>query len=510
MTDGPSEPAQHGQDVALDGDEAGLWDSNPSMGDAMLEAGEAGGEANRPPPGGDLCRLTFWGPSSSVELAVPVHVPLVDLLPALVGHLNDNLPETGLGHSGWVMQRLGEQPLREELSLAALGLHDGDVVHLRPRSEQLPPVHFDDLIDGVATGIAQRPDRWRPDMSRTLLAWLVAVPLAAGAALLAAHPGGIAATVAVVIALLLLAATAAASRGLDELITARILGAAATAYAAIAGEQLPLLHSGAIALARPGPGPSLLAGGAAAAGTAVLAAVLMGDRDPVLAGLAAVTMLATAGGAVAAFTGLGLVAIAGVMLALVMPLGAAVPVLSFQLAGMRLDPTPTTPEELQEDIDPVPGEHILDRTRLADSYMSSIYWAMAAVAGTCLVALGFAAGWRPHLVAIDAITLMLLHSRSMVAARHRLAAVVPAGLGAAVVVTAAGLHGSSRTWLTLLAGVVVAAFLLWTAERTLPDRKLVPYWGRAGDLLESLAAVALIPAVLWLVNAYHFARALHG
>jgi hypothetical protein len=84
-----------------------------------------------------------------------------------------------------VFQPLGDQPLREELSVAALALHDGDVVHLRPRSEQLPPLDFDDLIDGVATTISARPDRWRPDMSRRLLAGLLAVPLAAGLVVLA-------------------------------------------------------------------------------------------------------------------------------------------------------------------------------------------------------------------------------------------------------------------------------------------------------------------------------------
>jgi type VII secretion integral membrane protein EccD len=481
------------------------------MDGVLLEGGAAAPEDRRPPaPGGDLCRLTFCGPATNVELAVPAHVPLIDLMPALVGHLNDNLPDAGLEHGGWVMQRLGEKPLREELSVTALGLHDGDVVHLRPRADQLPPLDFDDLIDGVASGIAQRPDRWRPDMSRTLLAWLAAVPLAAGAALLAGHPGAVAAAAAAALCLLLLAFAAAASRGLGELATARTLGIAAVVYAAIAGEQLPLLFERpATLLGQVAAAPSLLAGGAAAAGATLLAAMLVGGRDPVFTGLTAVTVLAATGGAVAAIARLGPVAIAGVLLALMMPLGVVVPVLSFRLTRMRLDPTPTTPEELQQDLDPVPGEHVLERTRMADCYMGAIYWAMAGVAGTSLTVLGLAAGWRAHLVAIDAIVLMLLHSRSKVAARHRLAAVLPASLGAAILVTVAGLHGGSRTWLAVLAGVITTTVLLCVAERTLPGRRLVPHWGRAGDLLESLAALALIPAVLWLLNAFQLVRSLH-
>jgi type VII secretion integral membrane protein EccD len=512
MTEGSPDPVLRGQDLALDGDAAALWDGDAVIGNALLDGTSVADEASRPPtPGGDLCRLTFCGPATSVELAVPVHVPLIDLLPALVGHLKDNLPDAGLEHGGWVLQRLGEQPLREELSVAALGLHDGDVVHLRPRSGQLPPVDFDDLIDGIASGIAQRPDRWRPDMSRTLLAWLVGLPLAAGAVLLAGHPGPVAAGIAAVLTLLLFAFTAAASRGLGQLATARMMGAAAIVYAAVAGGQLPLLYAQtARLLAQPGPGPMLLAGGAAAAGAAVVAAMLIGGRDPVFTGVTFATVLVAVGGAVAAFGRVGFVDVAAVMLALVMPLGAAIPVLSFRLARMRLDPTPTTPEELQEDLDPVPGAHVMERTRLTDRYMSAIYWAIAAMAGTCLTVLGFAAGWPAHLVAIDAIVLILLHARSLGAARLRLAAIIPASLGAAVLVTVAGLHGGAHTWLALLGGVIMATVLLWTAERTLPGRRLVPYWGRAGDLLQSLTAVALIPAVLWLLNAYQFVRSLHS
>src|SRR6202050_5648316 len=154
------------------------------------EAAEGAAEhAHQPAMTDDLCRLTVCGPGRSAELAVPVHVPLIDLLPALVGHLGDGVAHAGLDHGGWVLQRLGDPPLREELSVAVLGLRDGDVVHLRPRAEQLPPLDFDDLIDGVATGISARSDRWQPDMSRRLLAGVLAAPLAAGLAVLAGHLG---------------------------------------------------------------------------------------------------------------------------------------------------------------------------------------------------------------------------------------------------------------------------------------------------------------------------------
>ncbi len=75
---------------------------------------------------GDVCRLVLVGPASSVEVAVPAHVPLADLMPTLLGHLSPELADRGHAHGGWVLQRLGEPPLAEDLGTSALGLYDGD------------------------------------------------------------------------------------------------------------------------------------------------------------------------------------------------------------------------------------------------------------------------------------------------------------------------------------------------------------------------------------------------
>src|SRR5712691_7451528 len=423
---------EHSPESAANGSGGPLADlapwSDASTGAAQVNVTETAGpsaeQARQPAMMDDLCRLTLCGPSASAELAVPAHVPLIDLLPALVGHLGDGLADAGLEHGGWVLQRLGDPPLREELSAAALGLRDGEVVHLRPRAEQLPPLDFDDLIDGVANTISTRPDRWRPDMSRRLLVGLLAVPLPAGLAVLARHLGT-------------LSELAAAARG-----------------------------------GRP---------------RAVVATAVAG-------------MFLAVGGALATVARLDVAATAGILLALIVPFGGWTPMIAFRLASMRLDATPSTPDELQSDLDPVPGQQVIDSTRRADRYMTALYSGLAVVVTGCLIVLGVAAGWRARLVAIDVIALLLLHSRVLVAARHRLAVLVPAVCGAAVLVTAAGFRADSRSWLTVFAGLVVAAGLLLTGERLLPGHKLLPHWGRAGDLLHTLTAVALIPGVLWLLN----------
>jgi type VII secretion integral membrane protein EccD len=475
----------------------------------------AAGEETRLPgrAADDLCRLTVCGPATSVELAVPVHVPLIDLLPALVGHLGDNLADVGLDHGGWVLQRLGEPPLQEELSVAVLGLHDGDMVHLRPRSDQLPPLDFDDIIDGIAVGISGRSDRWRPDMSRRLLTGLLAVPLGAGLGLLIGHRGQLADGIAAGLCVVLLALVAAASRAFGDARVAGILGAAAIGYAGAAGAELPMLHTGGGPAAVVGWNAlraGLLAGGAAAAGASAAVTMLVGGRNPALVGTTTVALLVAVGGALATFGRLDSAAVAAVLLCLILPLGSVVPVLSFRLAGLRLDPLPTTPDELQADLDPVPGRHLLERTRWADRYMSALYCALGAIVGGCLLVVSFATGWPARLIGIDSIALLLLHARAMAAARHRLAAIIPAACGATALITIAGLRSDGRAWLMLLAGLLAGFGLLFVGERSLPGHKLLPHWGRAGDLLQSLAALALIPLALWLLNLYQFARSVRG
>ena len=88
--------------------------------------------------------------------------------------------------------------------------------------------------------------------------------------------------------------------------------------------------------------------------------------------------------------------------------------------------------------------------------------------------LGISGSLRAEIVAADAIALLLLHSRVLVAARHRLAAIVPAVIGVAVLLAASGLRADARHWMAILAIVVVAAALLFAAERSLPGRKLLP------------------------------------
>ncbi len=122
MSENSPEPAANGRGSPLAGT---AQRSDVSAGAAQSQAADpaerAEEQARQPAMTDDLCRLTLCGPSRSAELAVPAHVPLIDLLPALVGHLGDGLADAGLEHGGWGRAIMADGQPRPVLGDAALG-----------------------------------------------------------------------------------------------------------------------------------------------------------------------------------------------------------------------------------------------------------------------------------------------------------------------------------------------------------------------------------------------------
>ena len=209
----------------------------------------------------DLCRLVLVTADRSLDVAVPVDVPISFLLPTLLKHAGAGLAEEGAEHEGWVLQRLGEDPLDEEATVAASGLHDGERLYFRPRRESLPAIDFDDLVAGLSSGIRERPDRWTPALTRWLFLGLLGAVLASGVALLLL-PGasGPRSAAAGGTALVLLLAACALGRAYGDAGAALLLGCAAVPYAALGGllAIAPKPHHGLGATAELGAATAVL------------------------------------------------------------------------------------------------------------------------------------------------------------------------------------------------------------------------------------------------------------
>ena len=196
----------------------------------------------------DLCRVVVVTPHRTLELALPEKVLLADLMPVLVERATASgfMERTGrgrvkglTGEGDWVLQRLGSAPFNEEMTPAALQIREGETLYLRPRDAQLPPAHFDDLIDGIATGVGSRRDRWRDSMTRGMFLSICVLALGGCFALLLDASmrgrGGIAGA----LALLCLVGSLLCSRALGDRWAGSALGIAAVPFAGLMGFVVP-------------------------------------------------------------------------------------------------------------------------------------------------------------------------------------------------------------------------------------------------------------------------------
>jgi type VII secretion integral membrane protein EccD len=451
-----------------------------------------------------LCRLTIRAPENRFELAVPADVPLADLMPTVVGYAGADLDEEGLEHGGWVLQRLGGAPLDQEGTSDSLGLRDGETLHLRPGRDALPPIHFDDLVDGVAAGLRERGDTWRPELTRRLLLSLMSTALLVGCVVLAAPGAHLTRLVAAAAtALLLFAGAATASRAVGDAGAGTVLGAAAVPYLALAGSLVPSGGDGPTLL-----GARLLAGCAAGAGAAVLGLALVADSAPFFLGVATAAVLGGIGGAVVLF-GVPFAHAAGVLAVVTVLLGAFIPALAFRLSGLRLPLLPADAEQLQEDIEPYPSEGVVARSGIGDEYMTGLYMASGVVGLVCDVTLVYSSGWAVYLLAGALSLLLLIHGRAVGSVWQRLAVMVPGAVGAALLVLRLfSLAPAGR--ILLLVGLLVLATVLAIASWTIPGRRLLPYWGRLADLLHLILAISLLPLALLVLGVYQALRGMNG
>lgn len=457
-----------------------------------------------------LCRVTVRAPARTVDLAVPSDVPVADLLPTVIGYGGDDLEETGLEHGGWVLQRLGGPPLDPESTLDSLGLRDGEELCLRPRTEALPEVHIDDLVDGIADGMSRRPHGWSPEAGRRLLRGLAAATLALGIVLLAmpGTAGWIRAVAASAAGLLLIAGAGSASRAVGDAGAGSVLGLMAAPYFALAGWLLPGGDLGG-ADGEAVLGARLLAASAAAGAGAVLALAAVGVYPALFVGAACV---AAAGALGATLITLDLAPrqAAGVVAVVVVLFGGFVPSLSFRLAGMRMPPLPADVQQLQQGIDPYSSSDVDVRSALADGWMTALYGAIGLVCLPCLATLLASPGLAEILTVVALSLLLLLHSRGLGNVWQRLALTTAGAWGVVLLlfVSARSLAPADR--LTLTAGLMGLAAAITIASWTVPGRRLVPYWGRAAELLHSLAALSILPLTLWSMGVYGRLRGING
>ncbi len=470
----------------------------------------------------DLCRVVLVTPHRTLDVALPARVPLADLMPVLVQRATvaavPQGPARGPGRRGrgagrgrgltgegdWVLQRLGSAALDEELTPAALEIHEGEMLYLRPRDSQLPPAHFDDLIDGLATGVRGRPDRWRDSMTAVLFRTFCLVAIGVCFVLLLDPTFTRRAAVAAVLAGGLVLGAMMASRALDDVWAALTLGLSAIPFAALSGYLVPPAPSGLASA-----GPNLLCAAVAASVAAMLAMVVIGQHQAVFLAV----LVTTASAALAALlTGYGITPAqaAGVVVVVALTASTLAPTAAFRLARLRLPQLPTSATDLADDVEPYPAQQVMTGAVLADNYLTCLLVAVGLLCTAGVVILVRSGSGRADALVLAVSGVLLIRSRALTSAWQRGATLTPAVCGLALLTIRLGTGTDPLRRVSVLATLLVTAVVMLAFSHTMPGRRLLPYWGRLADFLEYVLALAMVLLLLGIFDAYETVRGLAG
>lgn len=452
-------------------------------------------------------RLRFVLGEKSADITVPAEVPLADLLPAVLPHFGGEAIEQGAEHEGWVLQRLGDPPFDEERTTGELGLRDGEVVHIRPRADELAPIDYDDVVDGVGEQVRNHTFSWTDARTRAMLRLAAALALLTGVPLvLQVTVPALAVGMAGATAVILLGAAGLVARSGTGTVPAVGLAGIGACYASTTGALL--MH-----LVDPTAPAMTVVACASALGLMALAVgtALVADGALLFVGAATVGLVVAAAGLAGALGGVSAPQAAAIAVALSLVAGVFVPSIAFRLSGLQLPLLPGEPEQLSDDVEPVPYALVVERGTATVGYTAALHVGLGAAQLVLLpLVLAAATVWAVVFVLVVS-ALMLLRARhpDSVVARWGVLAPAITALVVCAVGVAPAMSPTGRVlglWLPMLAA---GALLAVSAER-LPGRRLRPYWGRAVDIFESLTAVAVLPLLLQVLGVFAWMRGLAG
>ncbi|MCA2215854.1 type VII secretion integral membrane protein EccD [Jidongwangia harbinensis] len=464
-----------------------------------------------------LARVTISAPQRRVDVALPEHVPLAELLPEVLRHAGEGLADDGEKHGGWLLRRTDGAALATGQGLFPQGVRDGEVLHLVPARQDWPELEYDDVVEAIAEG-ARRGSVWTPDSTRTATLLSGAVLLALGLiAILTTGPAWpAAAAVGLGAGLLLTLCAVTASRAYGDARAGAALGASAMPYAFAGGAVLIAPDAGdRVGVFGPLPwvgGPELLAGSVAVLLVAVLggigvAAGLRIFAAGVTVGLlgavtALVSMLTTAAGAAAVLASL-LVCGIGVLPLLAIRFGRMpTPPVTLPTGGAAEDFTSAPSGALDAARERPDRATVFAAVTRTEELLAGMLLGHAVLSAAAFGVLSTATGWSAQMLIGVSAAALLLRSRLFVTVRQRVP-LIGGGLAGVTVLGVDLLRGADAgLLLAVTAGGFLLALATVAAGATYSRKPPSPYLGRAADLLDTLVVISVIPVACAVAGLY--------
>jgi type VII secretion integral membrane protein EccD len=429
-----------------------------------------------------LVRVTVTSGTRRVDLVLPGAVPVAELVPELARSVG--LLDAVTVYGGYRLVTQDGRALATDSGLTIQGVEDGGVITVAAGVDDEPPRVYDDVVEAMTDVVERDLKPWDAAAGRRTALWAAVALLVLGAAsLLIQHGSDIAAGATVVVAIVLVLGAVVLSRVQGETDAAVTVALVGCGYAAVAGLML--------AWGTPFFGTPVAAAGGGALAAGLLAALGLGQSrslllPPVVAGG---VFLAT--GLVMQSSSYDAAVVLTTVLALVVIAGSVFPWLALGATGTSVDQIFST-ADITNDPNEIDPERIGADARVAHE----ILVAVAATVGLLLVLvspLAVSLGLAGTIVAVLASAVVMLRTRQYRTGAEVLVGLVSGVLGLlATALSVLWLHPGWRPGAAVALAVAGAVLLALTL---LPQGTSVRR-GRLGDVAESVALLALLPALV--------------
>jgi type VII secretion integral membrane protein EccD len=439
-----------------------------------------------------LVRVTVTSGTRRVDLVLPGAVPVAELVPELARSVG--LLDAVTVYGGYRLVAQDGRALATDSGLTIQGVEDGGVITVAAGVDDEPPRVYDDVVEAM-TDVVERDLRpWDAAAGRRTALWAAVALLSVGAgALLLQHGSDIAAAATLVVAVVLVLGAVVLSRVQDETDAAVTVGLVGCGYAAVAGLML--------GWGAPFLGTPVAAAGGAALAAGLVAALGLGESRSLLLPPVVVGGVFLATGLVMRSSSYDASVVLTTVLALVVIAGSVFPWLALGATGTSVDQLFST-ADIANDPDEIDPQRIAADARVAHE----ILVAVSATVGLLLVLvspLAVSLGLAGTIVAVLACVVVMLRTRQYRTGAEVLVGLVSGVLGLlSIALSVLWLHPGWRPGAAVALAVTGAVLLALTL---LPQGTSVRR-GRLGDVAETVALLALLPALVLATGVFSAIR----